>query len=350
MGPGYGPLMLTKPPAMKRTICIVALTLPLSIPGIAQTQLSKQLQLVGSTAADRHITGLAAASSSTDAVDVASLQNSALSYASATNAGSAYSVSLAVAPVAYSAGLMLTFKASAANSGATTLNVNGLGPKNVFKYATQALAANDIASGQTVTVMYDGSAFQVLSELNPASGFTGSLSGDVTGTQTATTIAPNAVNSGKIANGTIVDADINTAAAIAPSKLSTAGAISGQVVTYNGTNAVWGSVGGTSVSFNRVVQVATAGNTSYAAVASDGIIGIDMSAGTNFALTLPPNIASGNIIVVKIEKFPTSGFPTLTIVPAGVAKTIDGNANVAFGNAGGNRRFYSDGNGNWYAW
>jgi hypothetical protein len=71
-----------------------------------------------------------------------------------------------------------------------------------------------------------------------ASGFTGSLSGDVTGTQSATVIAPNAVNSAKIADGSIVDADISGTAAIAYSKLNLAGSIvTGDIVDGTITDA-----------------------------------------------------------------------------------------------------------------
>ena len=56
--------------------------------------------------------------------------------------------------------------------------------------------------------------------------------GDVTGS-TALTIAPNAVDSGKIANGAIVNDDLNASAAIAHSKL--AAVPDGQVLVGNGS-------------------------------------------------------------------------------------------------------------------
>jgi hypothetical protein len=70
------------------------------------------------------------------------------------------------AAVAYRIGSTFTFKANHANTGAATLNVDGLGARDIKKFgATSALAAGDIAVGQMVTVVYDGTQFQVVSVL-----------------------------------------------------------------------------------------------------------------------------------------------------------------------------------------
>jgi membrane-bound inhibitor of C-type lysozyme len=63
----------------------------------------------------------------------------------------------------YLTGQEFTFVASGANTGATTLNVNGLGAKNIYKSGTLPLELDDIVSGQAVTVYYDGTQFQISS-------------------------------------------------------------------------------------------------------------------------------------------------------------------------------------------
>jgi hypothetical protein len=100
-----------------------------------------------------------------------------------------------------------------------------------------------------------------------------------------------------------------------------------------------------------VAVIANAGNTSYTVQSGDDIVGIDMSAGTNFTVNLRSSatVGSGAIVIIKIEKYNNALLPVLTIQPNGTDK-IDGNNNIAFGNAGGNRRLYSDGAGNWYGW
>jgi len=91
------------------------------------------------------------------------LQNSAEQYAVATGAGTAYLVTLSPTPTAYAAGLTVRFKSPAANIGTTpTLNVNGLGAKNIVKLnGSTSPAVSDIANGQVITVTYDGTNFQM---------------------------------------------------------------------------------------------------------------------------------------------------------------------------------------------
>lgn len=67
------------------------------------------------------------------------------------------------------------FVATAANTGATTVNLNGLGAKSLFKLngaINTALAANDIRVGQRVCFIYyaTGDAFQLMTPVGNASG------------------------------------------------------------------------------------------------------------------------------------------------------------------------------------
>jgi hypothetical protein len=78
--------------------------------------------------------------------------------------------SSSVSAGAYAAGQTFRFVAAATNTGAVTLNVNGLGPKAITKEGTTALVAGDIVSGQVVNVTYDGTRFQLVAGLRPALG------------------------------------------------------------------------------------------------------------------------------------------------------------------------------------
>ena len=71
-------------------------------------------------------------------------------------------VTLTPAATAYTAGQLITFKAGGTCTGAVTVNVNSLGAKAVQKLGA-ALVANDITSNNIVTIVYDGTQFQMIS-------------------------------------------------------------------------------------------------------------------------------------------------------------------------------------------
>ena len=95
-------------------------------------------------------------------------------YAASSVGTDAYAITLTPGPTAYAAGQEFRFKADAANTGGATLNVNGLGAKTILKQNDQALATGDIEAGQIVTVVYDGTNFQMQSQVASAAGGAGS--------------------------------------------------------------------------------------------------------------------------------------------------------------------------------
>ncbi len=84
-------------------------------------------------------------------------------YATSTGSTNAYVLTLASAPSSYVAGQVYSFKANFSNTGAATLNVNGLGAKTIKNSAAGDLIANDILSNQIVSVEYDGTNMAMLS-------------------------------------------------------------------------------------------------------------------------------------------------------------------------------------------
>lgn len=79
-----------------------------------------------------------------------------------TGSANAYAIAPSPAVVAYVTGQRFTFKAVNANTGASTVNVNGLGTKNIF-FKGAALTGGEIAASQMVEVEYDGTQFQMMS-------------------------------------------------------------------------------------------------------------------------------------------------------------------------------------------
>lgn len=81
-------------------------------------------------------------------------------------AANAYTITLTPASSgvnqAYRTGVAYAFGAAFANTGASTLAVDGLAAKAITKFGITALAANDIVNGQMCVVVYDGTRFQLL--------------------------------------------------------------------------------------------------------------------------------------------------------------------------------------------
>jgi hypothetical protein len=110
---------------------------------------------------NKQIKGLANATDTFDAVNARTLQTGSLIYAPA-NGTNTITVNLTPSIASYTPGMVINFKAFANNTSAVTINVNGLGAKNIYKNTNVSLTANDIINGQVVSVIYDGSNFQLL--------------------------------------------------------------------------------------------------------------------------------------------------------------------------------------------
>ena len=90
--------------------------------------------------------------------------------ATAAGAANAYTLTnspATTAPVAYRPGSTYIFKATFANTGACTLNVDGLGAVTIKKRVSVDLETGDILSGQVVVVVHDGTNFQMVSPAKP---------------------------------------------------------------------------------------------------------------------------------------------------------------------------------------
>ncbi len=90
------------------------------------------------------------------------------SYAADAEASDTYVITLDPVPAAYYDGMVISFKANTANTGAATLNVNALGAKDIKKKRDQDLATSDIEANQVVIVVYDGTNFQMQSQVASA--------------------------------------------------------------------------------------------------------------------------------------------------------------------------------------
>lgn len=92
------------------------------------------------------------------------IQDSKWNYFADAEASDTYVITLVPAPTAYVTGQVFHFKANTANTGAATLNVNALGAKTIKKHRDQDLETGDIEANQLVTVIYDGTNFEMQSQ------------------------------------------------------------------------------------------------------------------------------------------------------------------------------------------
>lgn len=173
-------------------------------------------------------------------------------------AADAYVVTLTYVPASYTTAMGVMFVPQADNTGASTINVNGLGVKAIVRFDGSALAAGDIPAGGVVEVRYDGTRFRLMNgnvrglfPYTPANKagetFTGSVA--VQGTLTATTWGPipfaSITGNVPITQG---GTGQTSAAAALTALLPAQAGQSGKVLATNGTAASWVAAGAGTVS------------------------------------------------------------------------------------------------------
>ena len=117
-------------------------------------------------------TGVANATVRTQYASAGQVQDGALTYLGSVSGTNTITASAAVGMTAYTLGQVFTFISVGANTSAVTLNINGIGAKNIYKNGTLPLVNGDIASGAALHVVYDGTQFQLISG-SSAAGATG---------------------------------------------------------------------------------------------------------------------------------------------------------------------------------
>lgn len=101
----------------------------------------------------------------TDKLNISDYQNWTKVYGATSTGNDSYAVTLSPAPSSYQTWMCFRFLADVANTWAATLNVNSLGAKTIKKMHDQDLATWDIEAGQIVVVTYDGTNFQMDSQV-----------------------------------------------------------------------------------------------------------------------------------------------------------------------------------------
>lgn len=176
---------------------------------------------------------------------------------------SAYVATVIPAPLSgYPVGMVINFKPNADNAASPTLNVNGLGAKAIVKNGSTPLAATDLKNGQVVSLVYDGTNFQMVA----ASAGGGS---SVTDLNSLTDVTVSGASPGQVlrksagdwVNSAIQASDLPshnhdgsqiTTGQVAPARLSSNAPNSSQFLRGDGT---WAAVSGGASDLNGLTDV-----------------------------------------------------------------------------------------------
>ncbi len=103
------------------------------------------------------------------AVDSAgSIVAKTINFAADTASSDAYAIALSPAIASYTTGQMIVFTAVTANTGACTVNVNGLGAKALLSLNDVVPPNSYIEAGSVVVAVYDGTSFLMIQpDANP---------------------------------------------------------------------------------------------------------------------------------------------------------------------------------------
>ena len=93
----------------------------------------------------------------------AQLKSGQINYAVDAGSANTYVVAMPQTPLSLAEGYTLTFKVATTNTTTSTLNVDGLGAKSLVNTDGSVLQAGDLVAGAMVTVVYDGTKFQITS-------------------------------------------------------------------------------------------------------------------------------------------------------------------------------------------
>lgn len=160
-------------------------------------------------------TGVGAATARTHYARAAEVQDGTITHLTSVSGTDTITASAGLSMTAYATGQKFSFVAAGANTGAATININGIGVQHIKKGGTTALAAGDIPSGTVATICYDGTNFQLT---NPAS-ISVSLSANNTWTGIQSfdeNVTITGAGKGVIFEGTTADANETTLVAGEP--------------------------------------------------------------------------------------------------------------------------------------
>ena len=205
----------------------------------------------------------------------------------------------------YAAGQTFNFVSVGANTtGTVTLNINGIGAKNITKNGATPLSAGDISSGQMISVIYDGTQFQLQTAALGVTAFSAGTTGLTPSSLTKGSVTLGGVL-GKLNGGTgALTASITFVSRTSNvSTITTSSAHGFAVGDYVNVAAV------INTAFNGYFTITTVGTTTftYAQVAGD----ISTTADTGTAINLSYVNLAQNVTGILYPNYGGTGTTTL---------------------------------------
>ena len=224
--------------------------------------------------------------------------NNAITYSNyALDTGSAnnYVITITGQTTTYAAGIAFQFKATNTNTGASTLNVNAQGTQSIVRTDGSALSAGDILAGGIVSVMYDGTNFQLM---NDAGGKAETFS-NVTVTGTATINVANVTTfSPAITNAQLANSNVTIG--------NTAVSLGGSINTVNNLTLVNANVSSGNVTvttvqdqYGNVRAIASVGDKTTAYTLTKADSGRYVTIGSGGSINITNNVfAAGDVVSI----------------------------------------------------
>ncbi|MBL7950701.1 MAG: hypothetical protein JNM62_03175 [Flavobacteriales bacterium] len=131
---------------------------------MSQAELTVPLVLNGPEAQDRQIVGLELPTVPDAALSTAALRTTATGFVTVSGT-LALQGALVPAPTVYTTGMLITIIPQQANSGAATLNLNGLGDRTIVKRGGLPLDSADLLPDMPMRLLFDGVRFHALGSI-----------------------------------------------------------------------------------------------------------------------------------------------------------------------------------------
>jgi hypothetical protein len=140
----------------------VATALTTAICKDGQTTITANLPMAGY----RH-TGVGNPTARTQYATVAGVQDGTYAYLTSVSGTNTIAATAALSMTAYATGQAFLFTPANANTGATTININSIGAKNIY-HSGAALAGGELQQNVPALIMYDGTQFNLVASGNAA--------------------------------------------------------------------------------------------------------------------------------------------------------------------------------------